>query len=116
MKNLVYKKGNILFGFIEDNYLYTANGIAVCKIEDNICYCKDGTYVGEFNHFKELVYVAKHKGLMISGFTLPENKAPLSKKYQLLSVTKVLGSLSKPTPVVACDEHQFPSPEELANK
>lgn len=110
MKNLVYKKGNILFGFIEVNYLYTSNGVAVCKIEENICYRKDGTYAGEFNHFKELVYVDKHKDLLISGFTLPDNKEPLSRKQQLLSVTKIFGNLSKPTPTAACDEHQFPSP------
>ncbi len=113
MRTVMYKKGKILFGFKEEKYLYTKNGFAVGKIEENKIFSNEGKYMGEINKYGELIYKSSNNKDVINEFILPQKKSPLSKTQKMIGVTTLLGKLTRPTPGLGNDEIEFPDSEEL---
>lgn len=113
MGTVMYKKGKILFGLKEENYLYTKNGFPIGKIKDEMIFSNNGQYIGEINKFGELIYKSSNNKEVIDEFTLPSQKKPLSKKQRMIGIMTLLGRLTRPTPGLGNDEIEFPDFEEM---
>ncbi len=91
LNQLVYKPGEHLIGYQENDYLYTINGIVYGQVIDKVVYSKDGHYIGEFNAFGYLV--RRKRKLTTDVFELPENGDGLPKSLLFVGICKQLGVL-----------------------
>lgn len=115
MKKLLFSENSKLFGYQENNFLYTQNGYPVGRIVKKKIYGSDGVYIGEINMLNELVCKSKNSNLEITLFELPNLNQRLNKFEKMSGITKAIGVILKETPGITHANLEFPNFEFFEN-